>query len=62
MTDRAKYILESIEGLNWLAIVPMLLFFVLFIVIIYLTYSKRRSFNDYMANLPLDAEDKTTVE
>jgi len=60
MTDRAKYLLESIEGLNWLAIVPLVVFFILFIVLVYLTYNKnRKSYNDYMANLPLEEKEHT---
>lgn len=60
MTDRAKYLLESIEGLNWLTIVPLVFFFVLFIVIVIVTYTKRKSFNEYMANLPLEDSDQKT--
>jgi cbb3-type cytochrome oxidase subunit 3 len=59
MTDRAKYLLESIEGLNWLTIIPMLFFFFMFIAIVYVTYSKRKSFNDYMSNLPLNDSDRS---
>lgn len=54
MTDRIKYLLGSIEGLNWIAIITLVFFFVLFIAIVYVTFAKRKSFNDYMANLPLD--------
>ena len=61
MTDRAKYLLESIEGLNWLAIVPLVFFFIFFIAIVYVTFIRKKSFNDYMSNLPLDDSD-TSVE
>ena len=61
MTDRAKYLLESIEGLNWLAIVPLVFFFIFFIAIVYVTLIRKKSFNDYMSNLPLDDSD-TSVE
>ena len=59
MTDRAKYLLESIEGLNWLTIIPLVFFFCLFIAIVYVTFIKKKSFNDYMANLPLDDSDSS---
>ena len=59
MTDRIKYLLESIEGLNWIAIVTLVFFFVLFVAIVYVTLAKRKSYNDYMANLPLEDSNDT---
>jgi cbb3-type cytochrome oxidase subunit 3 len=57
MTDRIKYLLESIEGLNWIAILTLVFFFLLFVVIVYLTWTRKKTFNDYMANLPLEDAD-----
>jgi cbb3-type cytochrome oxidase subunit 3 len=54
MNDRIKYLLGSIEGLNWIAIATLVFFFAVFVLIVYLTYTRKKSFNDYMANLPLD--------
>lgn len=57
MTDRIKYLLGSVDGLNWIAIVTLVFFFVIFVLIVYLTYTRKKSFNDYMANLPLEDGD-----
>ena len=54
MTDRIKYLLDQIEGLNWIAIVTLVFFFVLFLVIIYVAFAGRKEYNDYMAHMPLE--------
>jgi cbb3-type cytochrome oxidase subunit 3 len=58
MTDRIKYLLDSIDGLNWIAIVILVFFFVLFVLIVFLTYTRKKSFNDYMARLPLEDDEE----
>jgi len=49
-----KYILESVDGINWLAIGPLLLFFVFFVVMSFLVIRSKKSFVDKMSNLPFD--------
>ncbi len=49
-----KYILESVENINWLAIVPLIIFFLFFTVTIILVMRKKKSFIDKMGNLPLE--------
>ena len=50
----AKYILHSIEGINWLAIGPLVLFFVFFVVISIIAIKSKKSFIDKMSNMPFD--------
>jgi len=51
-----KYILESINQINWLAIVPLLIFFVFFLVTIIQVLAKKKSFIEKMEKLPLEEE------
>ncbi|MEM9920292.1 MAG: cbb3-type cytochrome c oxidase subunit 3 [Bacteroidota bacterium] len=49
-----KYILQSVENLNWLAIIPMLIFMTIFLLSSYRILRRQRSFVDKMAALPLE--------
>lgn len=51
-----KYLLQSIENINWLAIIPLILFFIFFVVIVVLTLRKKKSYIEKMGNLPLEEE------
>ncbi|MBX2814501.1 MAG: hypothetical protein KTR24_00820 [Saprospiraceae bacterium] len=48
-----KYLLQSIDDINWLAIIPLLIFFVFFSVTIVSTIRKKKSFVEKMEKLPL---------
>ncbi|NND34678.1 MAG: cbb3-type cytochrome c oxidase subunit 3 [Saprospiraceae bacterium] len=48
-----KYILQSIENINWLAIGPLLIFFIFFVYVTISTLIKKKSFIDHMGQLPL---------
>ena len=52
-----KYILQSIENINWLAIGPLLIFFAFFLFVTVTTLLKKKSFIDHMGNLPLLDDD-----
>ena len=54
-----KYILESFENINWLAIIPLLIFFLFFTVTTIRVMRKKKSFIEKMEKLPL--EDNGTV-
>lgn len=51
-----KYILQSVENIDWLAIVPLLIFFIFFVSVTILTLRKKKSFVDKMGNLPLEED------
>lgn len=51
-----KYILESVNQINWLAIIPLLIFFIFFSVTIIRVMRKDKKYIDEMADLPLDQE------
>ena len=53
-----KYLLQSIENINWLAIVPLLIFFIFFISVTVLALRKNKSYVEKMGRLPLE-EDQT---
>jgi cbb3-type cytochrome oxidase subunit 3 len=48
-----KYLLESQDGMFWLAIIPMLLFLAIFIGIVYKALSKNKEYIEQMSNMPL---------
>ncbi len=52
-----KYLLQSIENINWLAIIPLILFFIFFVLIVVVTLRKKKSFIEKMSNLPLEEEE-----
>ena len=49
-----KYILQSIEGLNWFGIVPLVLFFLFFLGIFLRTILKNKDAYGKLENLPLE--------
>ena len=49
-----KYILENAGDISLMALVPMILFFVIFLGTMVRAMTKNRSYIDRMANLPLD--------
>ena len=53
-----KYILQSIENINWLAIGPLIIFFVFFVLVTISTLVKKKSFIDHMGQLPLLDDDE----
>ncbi len=55
MISRIKYLINSGEaGINWMAIGPLLFFFVLLIAIFVVTAMRSKSMDAYDANLPLE--------
>jgi cbb3-type cytochrome oxidase subunit 3 len=48
-----KYLLESQDGMHWLAIIPLLMFFGIFIWIVVKTISKNEEHIEHMSNMPL---------
>ncbi len=49
-----KYILESVDNVNWLTIGPLILFFIFFCGILIRTWLIKKSHVEKMANMPLD--------
>ena len=49
-----KYILESAGDIDWMAIVPLLLFFIFFIGVSYMAITSKKSFINKMENLPFE--------
>ncbi|MCB0525452.1 MAG: hypothetical protein R3A50_18215 [Saprospiraceae bacterium] len=49
-----KYLLESVDGIQWFGIGTLLLFFATFCVAIIRTILTKKKQSDYMASLPLD--------
>ncbi len=49
-----KQILHQIsEEIDWMALTPLLLFFIVFAIVIVAVFAERKSHIDYMARLPL---------
>ncbi|MCB0653428.1 MAG: hypothetical protein KDC85_19285 [Saprospiraceae bacterium] len=57
-----KYILEKAGDIEWMAIVPMVLFVIIFIVIVWRAMSHKKEFVDHMANMPLQEDDALEIE
>lgn len=49
-----KHILQSVSGLNWFAIVPLLIFFITFCVVVLMIFKKDKAEAEAMARMPLD--------
>ncbi|MEO1513363.1 MAG: hypothetical protein AAFV95_00065 [Bacteroidota bacterium] len=49
-----KYLLQSVENINWLAIIPLLLFMSIFLISSYRILRQKKHFIDKMAGLPLE--------
>ncbi|MCB0520068.1 MAG: CcoQ/FixQ family Cbb3-type cytochrome c oxidase assembly chaperone [Lewinellaceae bacterium] len=52
-----KYILQSVENINWLAVASLIIFFVIFVVSALWAFMSKKEFIDKMANLPLDNDE-----
>lgn len=49
-----KQILKQINNeIDWMALVPLLLFFVVFAIVLVAVFAERKGHMDYMAQLPL---------
>lgn len=49
-----KYILDSVENIDWLAIGPLIIFFIFFTGVTIVTLRKNKSFIKKMGEMPLD--------
>lgn len=55
MIERVKYLINSGEaGINWMAIGPLVFFFILLCAIIIVTILRKKELDDYDAHLPLE--------
>ncbi len=52
-----KYILQSVENINWLAVASLIIFFVIFVVSAMWAFMSKKEFIDKMSKLPLDNEE-----
>ncbi|MBT8189388.1 MAG: hypothetical protein KJO50_06005 [Bacteroidia bacterium] len=52
----AKYILESVSQINWMGIVPLLIFFTFFVIMLISVLKKDKSYIRKMENLPLEKD------
>lgn len=52
-----KQILKTIsEDIDWMALMPLLLFFGVFLVVVIAAFAERKSHIDYMAGMPLQKD------
>jgi len=51
-----KYILESVNQINWLAIIPLLIFFTFFAITIIRVMKQDKEHIKKMENLPFESE------
>jgi cytochrome c oxidase cbb3-type subunit IV len=51
-----KHLLKSVENIDWLGIIPLLIFFIFFVAVTISVFRKKRSFIEKMKNLPLEEE------
>ena len=49
-----KYILESVDQINWLGIIPLVLFFTFFVLTSIRILRKDKGFIEKMSKLPLE--------
>lgn len=52
----AKYILETAENINWMAIGPLILFFVFFVIVTIRALTIKKKYVEKMGQLPLEEE------
>ena len=57
-----KHILEDAGNIEWMALVPLVLFVVIFSIIIWRTMTDKKEFIDRMANLPFQDDDNLEIE
>jgi len=48
-----KYILDSVEHIDWLALIPLLIFFIFFISMTFYVMRTKKSHLEKMSQLPL---------
>ena len=51
-----KYILESISEMEWMGVIPLLIFFTFFTILIIRVLKKDKSHYKKMENLPFESE------
>ena len=49
-----KYLLESVDNINYLAIIPLAVFFIFFVATIVYAMRKNKSYIEKMGRMPLD--------
>ncbi len=54
-----KYILQSIQHINWLAVAAMLVFIAVFVYSTWWALSSSKEYVEDMSRLPLEADDPT---
>lgn len=52
-----KYILERAGDIDWMAILPLMIFTIVFAVVIVRAITHKKDFINHMASLPLDEND-----
>lgn len=52
-----KYILQSVENINWLAVASLIIFFVIFLVSAMWALMSKKDYIDKMSNLPLEEDE-----
>ena len=52
-----KYLLQSVENMNWLAVFSLVLFFAIFLGSTIWIMTRKKDFIDKMSNLPLDDDE-----
>lgn len=55
-----KYIIESMNQTEWTALIPLVLFILIFTIIIIMVMRQKKTYTDKMANMPF--EDDTTFK
>lgn len=53
-----KYILQNAGDIQWLALFPLILFFLVFVFAMIMTMLKNKKYIDRMANLPIEENKK----
>lgn len=54
MLKMGKYILESVDNVDLMAILPLIIFMVFFVIMTVIVLKKKKSYIDKMANLPFE--------
>ena len=49
-----KYILESVEQMNWLGVIPLLIFFTFFVILLIRVMRQDKGHIEKMEQLPFD--------
>ncbi len=52
----AKYILENAGDIQWLALMPLVLFFLVFVGALIMTMLKNKTYIDRMSHLPFEED------